>query len=420
MGDRDITIVSTTDSAEDVQAALTGKPAESSEPAKPAETSTPAETSAVPVVEAKPAETPAAPVADAATSDEKPADSAQADDKPAAQETKDQRDARLETERKNSRERRLAKIQSEIDGYVAKKHETRREAEQAAAELEDLRRRRDQLHAEVEAAEGKRQPVAAPASAPASDIAAVVAKDPRVVAARQGLAMVGPEPQLDDTNADGTARFGSYEAYVSAVAKWNRTAATAEAKVAAAEEAALAKQELTQADRARIERDEATRAQHEILATYNDHLEEFKQRTPDFDAVFEGAREFIQELVEQRGPQVTNIVDGYTTQDAENGPAIVYHLAQHPEELRQIVALPPRQQIAALARLDERLGSASPAAPAAPARTPAAPVTRAPEPMKPVGGTPTAPTVSPDDEPYGAYKARRDREERDRAAAMAR
>lgn len=408
MGQDDISLVSTTDSPEDVQAALTGKPA-----APPAEPAKPAEPAAAPAAAAASPAAPAesAPVADATpAADAKPA-------APAAPETAEQRDARLETERKATVGRRVNRIQSQIDELTKQKHDVRRDVEGAQARKDALALEIAELERKKTALGGAAPDPATPApGTPAATPVVDVAKDPRVVSARQVLAALGAEPKLDDTNADGSAKFSDYEAFVSAVGKYNRAYATAEAKVAQAEESAALRFEQSQADRARVEREQANREQQETLALYSDKIEEFKQRAPDFDTVIEGAREFIEELGEERGPQVLQIVDGFTTVDAENGPAIQYHLAQHPEELRQIVALPARQQLAALARLDARLGAAL----STPAQRPATPVTRAPEPIKPVGGAPTASTVSPEDDDYRAYAARRNREERERAAAGAR
>ncbi len=118
-------------------------------------------------------------------------------------------------------------------------------------------------------------------------------------------------------------------------------------------------------------------------------------------------------VIEEHGPAVMSTVERFTVHDADAGPAVQYHLCANPDELRRITALPPAHQLIALAKLDARLA----AAPHAPAQPPAAPVTRAPEPIKPVGSTPTASSVSPEEEDYQAYKTRRNREEREAAGA---
>ena len=130
---------------------------------------------------------------------------------------------------------------------------------------------------------------------------------------------------------------------------------------------------------------------------HNAAAEEFKKaHAPDFDAVLEKASDAVRDLQDELGPNALNIIDGFTTIDAENGAAIVYHLAKNPSEMARIAKLHPRQQVAALAKLDAGLGTKHP--------------------RRSASGRHAASTVVPDasqdGEDYRTYAARRNAEER--------
>jgi hypothetical protein len=166
------------------------------------------------------------------------------------------------------------------------------------------------------------------------------------------------------------------------------------------------------AERERIERDSASRAVNERLAAYNANLETFKKTHADFDAAFEDAKDAVQSTLVAIGPHALKVIDGYTVFDAEDGPALTYYLLKRPDELKAIALKAPQQQIVHLARLEERIRQGGAKKPGPPAAT--APETKAPEPIKPVGSGPTATTVSSDEESYQDYRARRERELRQR------
>lgn len=346
MPDDTVTLVSTTDSPEEVQAALTNKPV------------------VVPVEETPPAEP--------AATEETPAETAETpEDKQAASEA-----GRLLAKRKN-------KIQEQIDTEVRRKHEARLDAEAEEARLYELRRQRQELEAAAKPATPEK-----PAGPTAADLAPL------------GRA----EPKLDAVDDAGTAKYATYEDYLSDHAVWTR------------EEAILATRKVLDddkvADRARIERDSTNRVVHERLADYNAHLEEFKKAHVDFDAVYENAKDAVQETLVGLGPNALRVIDGYTVFDAEDGPALTYYLLQRPDELKAIAMKAPPQQLVHLARLEAQIRPAG-AKRTGPSAV-AAVETRAPAPIKPVGSGPTATTVSPDEESFQDYKARRNRELRAR------
>jgi hypothetical protein len=350
MPDDTITLISTSDTAEQVQAAMVGKPA-----ATPAATETPADETKTTEPEAKPAEGDAkAPV---------PAD-----------ETPEQTEAR-ETKEASEAGGRLAKrrksIQDEIDDMTRAKHSVRRDVEAEEARLADIRRQRQEL-------EG------APPAEPAKKLE--------------------PEPKVDAVDDKGDAKYATYEDYLSDHAVWTREEAILAARKLIDDE--------RQADRARIERDSTNRVVNERVASYNDQLDTFKKTHADFDATFEEAKDAVQDTLVALGPQALKVIDGYTVFDAEDGPALTYYLLKRPDELKAIALKAPQQQIVHLARLEERIRQTGAKKPGPPAKT--APETKAPDPIKPVGSGPTATTVPLDEESYVDYRARRERELRAR------
>jgi hypothetical protein len=343
MPDDTITLISTTDSAEEVQAALTNRPVGE----------TPAETPA-----AEAAETPAGEAA--ATSAEQASEA-----------------GRLLAKRKQS-------IQQEIDANTKRKYDLRRDVEAEEARLNEVRRERERLEAAA-------PPPPAAAAPPAPATPAIETKG-------------RPEPALDAVDDKGTAKYATYEDYLSDHTRWAKEEAILAARQVIEEE--------RQADRERIDRESTNRVVNDRLGAYNTALEAFKKTHADFDAVFEAARDEVQETLVALGPNALKVLDGYTVFDAEDGPALTYYLLKRPEELKAIAMKPPPQQLVHLARLEAQIrpAGAKRTGPSAAASV----ETRAPEPIKPVGSGPTATTVSADEENYQDYKARRARELRAR------
>lgn len=370
MGNDDITLVSTTDSPEQVQAALTGKPEAPKAPAEPA-APPPAEPPVTP-----PAEPPAADAAAPAGTPEEQAD----------------REASEAGKKLAAHAKRKNQIQQEIDELIWKKHQARSDIEAEEARLNELRRQRAELDTP-------------PPKSP-SDKPAVAAKADK--GGKKGDDDPA-EPQLDATGADGNAKYATYEDYLSDHAKWTREMAERAARRVVEQERAT--------DRERIERESANRAVQERLALYNKNLETFKQTHADFDAAFEEAKAEVRDALVALGPDAMKVVDGFTIFDAEDGPALSYYLVKHPDELKAIAMKAPPQQLIHLSRLEERIRQGG-VTQSPPARPPAAPTeTKAPEPIKPVGSGPTATTVPLDEAEFQDYKARREREIRARRSA---
>jgi hypothetical protein len=360
---QDVSLVSSTDSPEEVQAALAETPVEK-------KTDPPAGDK--PATDKPATDTPAA---------DKPATDKVADPAPDAgtdgAETPTQR---AEKASQSARARREAKIQSEIDKKIATREAARRDAEAEEARLAQLRADRAALEAEI----ALKKATPGTGDTPAQET---------------------PKPVLHELNADGTPKYANYEEWVDAVGQWHAAKAT----ITAEQQRLKDKKESEQAERDRVERARLTRAEQNAVASYETKLDTFKTSTPDFDATLAAAQEAVQEIVDDLGDGALNVIDRYTVHDADHGPAIIHYLAQHPDEMRRIAEMPVPKQLAHLGRLDERLAAASPSAPA---RTERPPVSSAPDPISPVGGSPTSSTVPLEEESYQAYKARRDREER--------
>lgn len=78
--------------------------------------------------------------------------------------------------------------------------------------------------------------------------------------------------------------------------------------------------------------------------------------------------------------------------DDDLGPAVAYHLAQHPDEARRIAALTPVQGVMAIGKLLSRMTPAPSGS-----GTPAVSTSKAKPLIKPVSGAPVAPESSPPD-----------------------
>jgi len=189
-----------------------------------------------------------------------------------------------------------------------------------------------------------------------------------------------PSPKLDDADANGDPVYATYEAWM----------------------AAHAAHTVYEADRRVLAR-ESSRAR---IATHTAKIKDFaKAHAPDFDAVIKGAQDAARGIVTELGPSAFTIIDRYTTVDADNGPAIIYHLAKNKDEMEEIAKLPVPQQLIALARLDARLGGA----PARSSRRSVA--TSSPRVAAAAAGSDgNGEPVDADD--YQEYKAKRNAEER--------
>jgi hypothetical protein len=148
-------------------------------------------------------------------------------------------------------------------------------------------------------------------------------------------------------------------------------------------------------DRERIERDRAQRTQEELVATHTARIDAFRADHSDFDAVIDKGKNL---------PLTRPMQDAIV--NSETGPALMYHLCQHPEECDRIAAMHPLMAVKEMGKLEAQMETA-PTGPVSSAES----VTKAPRPIKPVGGGATASTIPPDQMSYQEFKRFREKQE---------
>lgn len=237
----------------------------------------------------------------------------------------------------------VSKRQQKINETIARGVETGIASERAA---------RERVERELQELRARHQP-AQPAAQPAQS--AQPAED--------------KEPQLDDFLAEPDP----YLAYGRAIAKWEL------------------RQELKARDARDAEARGASEAERAVLHAFNGYQERentFKTDKPDFDAKTLAVR---QQLNPMLSPLAAAVLDSPV------GPALILHLAEHPEDFERIgrLGLDPRTLPVALreiGRLEAKYDS--PAAPASVAASPAPPakhVSSAPPPPPALGTRPAEP-----------------------------
>jgi hypothetical protein len=165
-----------------------------------------------------------------------------------------------------------------------------------------------------------------------------------------------PEPQQAAVT-DGKPKPESYETqseYLEALTDW---------KVEQREKAREIRQQ----------QEQKRTQQQQALEQFSTREEGFRDATPDYDAVI------AQAIAEDTpmSPALWNEV-----QDHEQGPALLYFLAQNPEEAARLAKLTPTQVAREVGRIESRF---APSANPTTQKAPPAPVTRAPKPPSLVG-----------------------------------
>jgi len=243
---------------------------------------------------------------------------------------------------------RVEELKEEIDTFTFRKHRAREAAEAEEARVAAILARRQQLEQDATA-----KP------------AAVEAFDP------------GPKPQTTEPAAPGYC--ADYDSYVEALAEWKAKPLAHAAQVAA-------QKAIDEALKARDDR----AAQHvqqqqagELEKAHLARVEAFAKKTPDY-------LEKMQAMATADYRMPNDMVDFMVT--CENGPAVAYELANHPEEFRAIAAMSPRRMVAALGRLEGTILArvVAPKSGTPPARNP---VNSAAKPIQPVGTSAVATAV---------------------------
>jgi hypothetical protein len=287
-----ITIATTTDTLENVEAALAAKP----KPTTPDQ--------APPVKE---------PEAPAAAPDAKP--EAPAAEKPATEEDK----AKAASEAGKALAARKSKLQDRIDTLVREKHTSARERDEARRELDKMRR-------ELEAIKGG-------ATKPAADTA-------KVEATSEPAATVSAERPKQGENED-------YDVYMERLADWK-----AEQKI----NAVLAARDKAAADAkakadAEAEEAKAKAAVEAATKSRQDRLAKARESHADWDQVIEAAKGF----------PFTDLMSIHVG-ESELGGELLYYLATHEADCREIAELSktsPAQALVKLGRLEARIEASS-------------------------------------------------------------
>jgi hypothetical protein len=356
------TLTSTTNSAEQVQAALADPP--------------PVRADVVPATPAKTDEDPARPA-----SDEPPAAAATpaaATETPAAaDEDDDDLDEDGPTEADASAAgatlaKRKARAKTRIRQLTKEKNELLLDS---TAKIGERDRKIEDLSREIAALKAKptgdaTPPAQAEGQAPPSAAATAVVPDED---------QPQPEPKLDD--------FESIEDYTRAHGKWNVLESKREDRLAA---------------RKREHDASVEQAFTEAKVRLGKSVEESRQRHDDWDDVKAAAAEI-------RMPTELAM----EIQDSEVAGELMYHFAKHPAELEEVMQLGPRRGLKRLGQIEAKVrdqiappaAAAEPAKPAAVARPVA--VSRAPAPVTTVGGGSTATSRKLDEMDYQSFKKAR-------------
>jgi len=129
----------------------------------------------------------------------------------------------------------------------------------------------------------------------------------------------------------------------------------------------------------------AAQSQAEQKKAWNEKVNTFKSETPDYNDVLQAAEDI------QVSPAMNEAII-----TSDHGPAIAYHLAQHPEEAQRIAALSPVAAAREIGKIEAAL-AAETATPAPKAR-----VSKAPAPAKTVKAA--AESSEPDPSDFNAWE----------------
>jgi hypothetical protein len=202
-----------------------------------------------------------------------------------------------------------------------------------------------------------------------------------------------PKPKPEDFS-DGAGGY-DYAGYAEALTDWK-----AEKKI---QEFEARQEEKSKASSEKSEQEKQAEA-------YLEKERAFAESHDDYD---EAAQTAIGALAESRGAGAKALGQAITA--AENGPELLYHLGQNPDEARRIARLSPQQAVMALGGFAARIAGDQKQPEGKP---PPAPVSNAPKPPTPVKkptGTATPSPDSPDSDRlsteewyrlYGAQKRR--------------
>jgi hypothetical protein len=139
--------------------------------------------------------------------------------------------------------------------------------------------------------------------------------------------------------------------------------------------------------RSQREQEEETRS---VVETYSERMEAYKAEHPEFDE-----QTAVDTPWKSDNPKHVQSAIAFRLAviEADNGPAILHHLANHPEEFAEFGKLTPVQVGIRVGRISAQLSPSDSAKPA-----PKPPISNAPAPVTPPRGSHTAPTSITDPE----------------------
>ena len=311
-----VTLISSSDTPEQVQEALHG-PAETAPPpggTTVTDTSIPLRADAISVA------TP--PAAEPAAESETPAEEPETETPTPP----------VEKHRSNDPAKRIAQITRE-------KHDALRAREAAETRAAQVEREFAEWRVRMEAQQAPPAPVA-PAPTPAASVDETAG------------------PQLD--------QYDTYDQWKTASDTFQRAQIATVVRQQAAEEV----QRIFAAERERVARAEAARADQEVFATHQKRLEDSKTRHADFDEVMAQAKDL------PTNPSMDDVILRRSKQGAE----LMYYFGTHPDECTRIAQLSPEDTRFEMGRLEAVLNAGTTAAPgpvaSAPRITSAPPVIR--------------------------------------------
>lgn len=182
----------------------------------------------------------------------------------------------------------------------------------------------------------------------------------------EALARIPKPPSPKDKPRPLREAFDDPDAYETALLNWNADQ--------------VRERTLEEAQSQQVRADQ-TRQVEQTLQTYNDRKAAFEQEHPDFE-----------EIVYSDDLQLSAAMS-QAILNAEDGPAIAYHLGQHPEEAERIAKLSPVQAVYEIGKISLRL------------QTP--PSKPKPDPIRPLGARSGDGAADPANESMDQYGARR-------------
>ena len=146
-----------------------------------------------------------------------------------------------------------------------------------------------------------------------------------------------PKPTMDDLNEQGQPKYATLEEWADDLGAWHGEQAVAKLKAEHAQEKADAEKAKKQA--------ETEQQNKTIEASWQKRVKEAGKKHADFNDIV-----FGEDSAVARIPQ-GSMMDSYIL-EAEAGAELLYHLAQHGEEVDRIAVLGPAAQARELAKLE--------------------------------------------------------------------